>query len=239
MFASDRTCCVCRDSSRKTEIHHIDEDPANNDFANLALVCKDCQSEAHTKHAFSRNLTPELVTLYNQDWRGFVSERRARKIDDAKKTLAYDALKDIWALANVFLSQLSIAADSCGDTWINNQESPKPLQHTLDITYSPEKWNSYLPIFRDKIPELIARVDRFHNLYRDVLTYEQRSYIMYYVALLDQERDQYLRIPHYPLKDKDAAQNSLFRARFALVYALAKEINDKFIAYADRIFPPE
>ncbi len=54
MFASDRTCCICRSAGRKTEIHHIDEDPSNNDFNNLAVVCKDCQSDAHTKHAFAR-----------------------------------------------------------------------------------------------------------------------------------------------------------------------------------------
>jgi 5-methylcytosine-specific restriction endonuclease McrA len=48
MFLSDRTCCVCRDPKRKTEIHHIDGDPTNNMLDNLAVICKDCHSDAHT-----------------------------------------------------------------------------------------------------------------------------------------------------------------------------------------------
>ncbi len=52
MFASDRTCCICRSAGRKTEIHHIDEDPSNNDFNNLAVVCKDCQSDGPYQACF-------------------------------------------------------------------------------------------------------------------------------------------------------------------------------------------
>ena len=30
LFESDRTCCVCRER-RPAQLHHIDEDPANNE----------------------------------------------------------------------------------------------------------------------------------------------------------------------------------------------------------------
>src|SRR6266487_675808 len=36
LFRSDRTCCICRERGKPNQIHHIDEDPANNDPANLA-----------------------------------------------------------------------------------------------------------------------------------------------------------------------------------------------------------
>lgn len=238
LFASDRTCCVCRNPTRKTEIHHIDEDPSNNDFANLAVVCKDCQSEAHTTHAFARNLTPQLITLYNESWRSLVSDRLERRIDDAKKSLQYRALHDIWGLANVFLQQLWSAAAAHGHEWIENDQLPERYRRTLNVIYSPENWAAYLPLFAERVPILITKCDRFHTLYQDVLTYTQRNELMYFVTLLDTERGQYLGIPHYPLRDKEAAQDSLFRVRFAFVHALAKETNDKFIGYANEIFPP-
>src|SRR5262245_23175786 len=75
MFASDRTCCVCRLEKHKVQIHHIDEDPSNNTFGNLTVICLHCHSDAHTTGAFVRNLTPELLRLYNSSWRGIVKLR--------------------------------------------------------------------------------------------------------------------------------------------------------------------
>jgi len=66
---------VCRLEKHKVQIHHIDEDPANNAWDNLAVICLHCHSEAHTNGAFVRNLTPELVRLYNTSWRSIVSLR--------------------------------------------------------------------------------------------------------------------------------------------------------------------
>jgi len=37
MFRSDRTCCVCHERGEPIQIHHIDEDPSNNDSDNLAV----------------------------------------------------------------------------------------------------------------------------------------------------------------------------------------------------------
>ena len=42
MFASDRTCCVCRLEKHKVQIHHIDENPTNNNYDNLAVICLHC-----------------------------------------------------------------------------------------------------------------------------------------------------------------------------------------------------
>ena len=71
MFSSDCTCCICR-QERKVQIHHIDEDPANNTVENLAVICLHCHSDAHTTGAFVRSLTPELIRLYNSSWRDIV-----------------------------------------------------------------------------------------------------------------------------------------------------------------------
>ena len=38
-FASDRICCICHESNKAVQIAHIDDNPSNNDFDNLALLC--------------------------------------------------------------------------------------------------------------------------------------------------------------------------------------------------------
>lgn len=61
MFASDRTCCVCREPRRKAKIHHIDQDPSNNTFDNLAVLCDDCHSDA--RYAFARKRQGGLLFI--------------------------------------------------------------------------------------------------------------------------------------------------------------------------------
>src|ERR1039458_4973453 len=54
LFASDRTCCVCRKPEKPVQIHHLDENPANNDADNLAVLCFDCHHETHIRGGFCR-----------------------------------------------------------------------------------------------------------------------------------------------------------------------------------------
>jgi len=75
MFASDRTCCLCRIEKQKCQIHHIDENPNNNAFDNLALICAHCHIDTHSKLPFVRNITPDLIRLYNSAWRDIVKLR--------------------------------------------------------------------------------------------------------------------------------------------------------------------
>ena len=66
LFESDQTCCVCRDSNLPVQIHHIDDDHSNNSRENLAVLCDICHKRAHTQVPFSRNLTPDLIRLYDR-----------------------------------------------------------------------------------------------------------------------------------------------------------------------------
>jgi hypothetical protein len=50
-FASDRTCCVCRVKGKPFQIHHIDENPANNEFKNLAILCLEYHNETQKGRA--------------------------------------------------------------------------------------------------------------------------------------------------------------------------------------------
>ena len=75
-FASDRTCCVCEERGKAYHIHHIDENPSNNVFENLAVLCLECHNETHVKGGFGRQLTPDLVIKYRDEWIDRVRTRR-------------------------------------------------------------------------------------------------------------------------------------------------------------------
>lgn len=78
MFAADRTCCVCNERGKFIQIHHIDENPSNNVFGNLAVLCLEHHNETQLEGGFGRHLDAAQVQRYNEDWRNRVAERRKR-----------------------------------------------------------------------------------------------------------------------------------------------------------------
>jgi hypothetical protein len=77
LFFSDRTCWVCRVKGKPVQIHHIDENPANNFFHNLAVLCFDCHTETQISGGFHRKLNGDQVILYRDDWLAIVARQRA------------------------------------------------------------------------------------------------------------------------------------------------------------------
>jgi hypothetical protein len=76
LFASDRTCCVCRERGKPVQIHHIDDDPANNASPNLAVLCLYCHNNTQLKGGFDRKINAAQVVLFRDDWVGRVRFRR-------------------------------------------------------------------------------------------------------------------------------------------------------------------
>jgi hypothetical protein len=87
LFASDRTCCKCRISGKNIQIHHIDENPANNGPSNLAVLCLECHDETQVRGGFGRRLSAAEVTRYRVDWIARVLQRR-----DSADALAAEAM---------------------------------------------------------------------------------------------------------------------------------------------------
>lgn len=81
IFASDSTCCKCRERGKTIQIHHIDDDPSNNNFENLSVLCLECHNETQIKGGFGRKLNADLVTKYRDEWLERVKTRR----DEADK----------------------------------------------------------------------------------------------------------------------------------------------------------
>jgi hypothetical protein len=81
LVAHDRTCCVCQQRGKRVQVHHIDENPSNNDPKNLAALCFDCHDQTQIKGGFARSLTAEQVINYRDEWIGRVADIKKRADD--------------------------------------------------------------------------------------------------------------------------------------------------------------
>jgi len=88
MFASDSTCCVCRERGKAVQLHHIDEDPSNSVAENLAVLCLECHNQTQLSGGFGRRLTAVLVIKYRDEWLTRVIQRRDAADRAAVATMA-------------------------------------------------------------------------------------------------------------------------------------------------------
>jgi hypothetical protein len=88
LFASDRTCCVCHEPGKPTQLHHIDEDPSNNEESNLSVLCLLCHDDTQVRGGFGRKLNATLVRQYRDDWCERIHKRRERADEIAISAVA-------------------------------------------------------------------------------------------------------------------------------------------------------
>ena len=50
-------------------IHHLDGNANNNIYDNLAVLCLSCHDQAHTSRKLTRNLRPEHISDFKEEWR--------------------------------------------------------------------------------------------------------------------------------------------------------------------------
>jgi hypothetical protein len=67
-------CCICQ--TPFVVIHHIDEDPSNNEIDNLAPLCPNCHTQAHSSSQLTTNLTPSRVIALRKKWYDYCEHRR-------------------------------------------------------------------------------------------------------------------------------------------------------------------
>ncbi len=92
LFLSDRMCCVCHERGSSLQVHHIDEDPSNNDIGNLAVLCLECHAKTQTKGGFGRKLDQHQILAYRENW--------------------YKRIKNIRDMADLISSMKSAGAES-------------------------------------------------------------------------------------------------------------------------------
>lgn len=122
LFQHDRTCCVCNEPGKAIQIHHIDENPANHDPNNLAVLCLQHHEETQIRGGFGRKLRDVDIRRHREDWLRRIAERRtaADRIVLERMTALPDHLDDEhWArpsdeaLAATLATLPDLYADIC------------------------------------------------------------------------------------------------------------------------------
>jgi hypothetical protein len=81
MAANRHTCCICREPRHPVEKHHIDDDPSNNQWNNLAVLCRNCHGVVTVKGSLGARYTPGEVLRYKLDWEKRCAEAEEDEID--------------------------------------------------------------------------------------------------------------------------------------------------------------
>lgn len=77
MVANRHTCCICHEPRHPVEKHHIDEDPSNNAWGNLAVLCRNCHGLVTAKGSLGSRYTKGEVLAYKRAW-----EEHCREADE-------------------------------------------------------------------------------------------------------------------------------------------------------------
>lgn len=93
LFKSDRECVVC--NARGDHIHHVDGNPENNKFENLAFLCFNCHNEASVTGSLRKKLTPKTIVKYRDLKYEIVTNNRKNVLklfDSQMNTLTSESL---------------------------------------------------------------------------------------------------------------------------------------------------
>ena len=133
LFRSDRTCCVCHVPGRQVQIHHINDDPSDNDPYNLAVLCLECHGQTQVSGGFGRKLNADLVTLYRDDWLTFVEARRAAELYKSNQIKHVEPNRP--DVSETDTPQRASSRDRARRVWAAGvDEAPKPAYtHQFDL----------------------------------------------------------------------------------------------------------
>ena len=226
MFASDRTCCVCRIEKHKCQIHHIDENPGNNAFDNLAVICVYCHIDTHSKIPFVRGLTPDLIRKYNSSWREIVGHRLSPAAANSDSMeLAAEALLEAtldchgWKIQFMVIAKPDLFGGREGqyvDVWDRFAEEWVPK-------YTEDTYQKFLPLFTKDLLRVQGRFDRLIQLFPDVLPPDFRANLVRANRQLNVECTAYLYLKS--LVGEAIERESYFNQRFVGVIRVLREIS--------------
>jgi hypothetical protein len=81
MVANRHTCCICHEQRHPVEKHHINGDPSDNAWNNLAVTCRNCHGLVTAKGNLGARYTPGEVLRYKLDWEKRCAEDDTNEID--------------------------------------------------------------------------------------------------------------------------------------------------------------
>jgi hypothetical protein len=81
MAANRHTCCICCQPRHPAERHHINGDPSDNSWDNLAVLCRNCHGLVTLRGNLGTAYTPGEVLQYKRDWEKRCAEASADEIE--------------------------------------------------------------------------------------------------------------------------------------------------------------
>jgi hypothetical protein len=87
MVANRHTCCICTEPRHPVEKHHINGDPADNAWNNLAVVCRNCHGLVTQRGNLGAQYTQGEVLLFKLRWEKRCAEAREEEIDSPLEEL--------------------------------------------------------------------------------------------------------------------------------------------------------
>lgn len=68
LTANRHTCCICHEPRQPVEIHHINSNPGENSWDNLAVLCRNCHGLVSANGNLGRRYTAGEVRRYKAEW---------------------------------------------------------------------------------------------------------------------------------------------------------------------------
>ncbi|MEO2213757.1 HNH endonuclease signature motif containing protein [Paenibacillus amylolyticus] len=234
LFVSDRTCCICRLSRKPVQIHHLDENPANNDMNNLAVLCLDCHNDTMIQGGFGRKLNSEQVILYRDDWTRIVKQKRNNTALEAVQEQAMDHdsnfIEYITSVSEIYreIKEYVLLAglyDSIGnydlrDKYIEIALGETPSDQTICYLRGMQGKGNLIP------SEVIERETSRYTQNKD---YSQRA--RFY---LDVGKDKEAALDYVRSVLEDLENNNLFSAAFYLKELVNEKLIEKLFEKAFR-----
>lgn len=87
MVANRHTCCICNELRHPVEKHHINENPADNAWNNLAVVCRNCHGLVTQKGNLGSQYTPGEVFQFKLLWEKRCAETVSNELDSPVEEL--------------------------------------------------------------------------------------------------------------------------------------------------------
>ena len=231
-FSSDRTCCVCREREKPIVVHHIDDNPANNEPKNLAVLCFECHNGTQVQGGFGRKLDADLVTLYRDDWQRIVADGRAASASEtARETSTETQVELTTSLAEIYREredyfELALLYDS-----IRNVEL-RDKYIELALADNKEDWREFfLRVHVQKRPDLMAgdAIERLLASEDNVFSHEQRARALVDLGRYPEAAEGYVRGILQSLQD-----GSSFAAAFYLKELAKSEVTTELLQQALR-----
>jgi len=142
LFLSDRTCCVCNIRGKQVQIHHIDENPANNVIDNLSILCFECHDQTMIKGGFGRKLEAKQIIKYRSEWLKRVKGRKA-KADEIASIQTVTGSTETAIISNILIDEDFLNYKTYDDPLILKEYLDKILIiHQAQLTIAQTKWDT-------------------------------------------------------------------------------------------------